>query len=104
MVNFNYFIIFDMKTLINEIAIFYNIDYSSSLYSKIKSHIYKASFQIFLVVNVLIIFDNLLRFLFSLVGKKKFYISIVIKHRPPVLSLLYKLITSLIILISFEKK
>ena len=104
MVCFNYFIILCMKKIVREIAFHYKIDFSEKLVNQIKSHIKNGSNQIFLVVHILVIIDNFFRIIFCFFGKSQKYTKIIIKYRPPILSLLYKLISSLIILINFEKK
>ena len=93
-----------MKTIVNELVVFYDLDNTEKLHSQVRNHIKNASYQIYFAVSILVIIDNLFRNFFYLFGKRKEYTIFIIKNRPPLLSLLYKLITSLIILISFEKK
>ncbi len=94
-----------MEKLIYNIAEFHNIKINNQITFKIISHINKSPSHISKVFYLLFSINQLFLFFFKIFGfKKTFIIKLIFKYKPLFLYMIYRLILSLLILSSIEKK
>lgn len=88
-----------MFNIVYDICKINNFEYDKSYLKIISDHIKKAPSHVRLGVQFLLIIDKVIRFFVSLLfTKSRTYTNFILKNKPPLISLLYKLILYILIL------